>query len=121
MHSADDLMKLADEAIHAYAAWLAESITINEPGNHPDILIGLNEKKDAARRKLEVAIRAACGVGVPAPAEPVAVRVREVFAEASGRWRYFDWTPGTEFNARPTEEMQALYADGVGVPLKEQR
>lgn len=62
--SVDELMKLADEAIHAYAAWLAESITINEPRNHPDILNGLNEKKDAARRKLEAAIRAAHGVKV---------------------------------------------------------
>lgn len=62
MSTTDELMKLADEAIHAYAAWLAESITINEPRNHPDILNWLNEKKDAARRKLEAAIRATCGV-----------------------------------------------------------
>jgi hypothetical protein len=56
---ADDLMALADEAIHAYAAWLAEFTTGELPSLHVD---RLNDEKDAARRKLRAAIESACGV-----------------------------------------------------------
>lgn len=62
MHSADDLMKLADEAIHAYAAWLAEFTTGELPSHHVD---RLNAEKDEARRKLEAAIRTTHGVAIP--------------------------------------------------------
>jgi hypothetical protein len=54
MHSADELVKMADEAIHAYAAWLAEFTTGDLPSLHAD---RLNDEKDAARRRLEMAIR----------------------------------------------------------------
>ena len=57
--SVDELMKLADEAIHAYAAWLAEFTT----GDLPSFNVArLNEEKDAARRKLRAALEGACGV-----------------------------------------------------------
>lgn len=53
---ADQLMKLADEAIHAYAAWLAEFTT----GDLQSLnVMRLRDESDAARRKLEAAIRSA--------------------------------------------------------------
>jgi spore coat polysaccharide biosynthesis predicted glycosyltransferase SpsG len=64
----DELMKLADDAIHAYAAWLAEFTVGELPSLHVD---RLNNEKDAARRKLEAAIRSAVdGVGASAGGQP---------------------------------------------------
>jgi hypothetical protein len=52
-------MKLADEAIHAYAAWLAEFTT----GDLQSLnVMRLRDESDTARRKLETAIRSAHGV-----------------------------------------------------------
>jgi hypothetical protein len=61
MHSVDDLMALADEAIHAYAAWLAEFTT----GDLQSLnVMRLHDEKEAAHRKLRAALESALGVGV---------------------------------------------------------
>lgn len=61
MVKVDDLMKLADEAIHAYAAWLMEFTH----GDHLDAGLPsfhverLNSEKDAARDRLRAALGSA--------------------------------------------------------------
>jgi hypothetical protein len=59
-------MKLVDEAIHAYAAWLAEFTT----GDLQSLnVMRLRDESEAARRKLEAAIRSAVdGVVAALPA-----------------------------------------------------
>jgi hypothetical protein len=59
MASVDDLMELADEAIHSYAAWLAE-FTMGDLQSLN--VMRLHDESEAARRKLHAALTAAHGV-----------------------------------------------------------
>lgn len=56
------LMALADKAIHAYAAWLAETIAGEIPSAHVE---RLNDDKDKARRELRTALESLSGGGKP--------------------------------------------------------
>lgn len=48
--------------------------------------------------------------------QPVAIRVREIFPQGAGRWRYFDFDPTMDLN-RPNEEVEVLTSAEPAQPV----